>query len=852
MAVWFRRLADSVWVVQDVASYELINNTAVLQEAPSVALYDNIEIRVADVQDELIDSPSDIAIVAGLATEIIELSSEPVATYLANAGANATAAQLEAWNTEAERMTADSYATQPAGEFVKIYTSNGDGTFSSSDTTEYSSLHYSVAAQRDFALGNISELIATTGMLHSQVAIVNGYDVSGDGGGGTFVYDSTQVGVTDGQQIFNGWVRQRAISSYDNNTVDVIGMHGINDAIQKLDRPDLGSPYVSITGYGDSMVSTSYTVGTMVTSLQNRYGLGGFFTPGLGETWLGASWTLAGGATQPFTDFTYFPGANQIEMPVGSSATTTTGDLLDSSAHRDSGFISLDLDFANFELTKVTYFYLTKVGDGTLTFTTTQAGAIYAPDVVDCNGALSLQKVEVLLTGTGPVTVSAAATTNACTFVGCALWLDSGIMFWSSGVGGSTMNEQNNYISAGSVSTVYATLASELNTSLFVHAQRATDDINYKINYAEVFTALNTAFPTASQLILGEPPQLAATTIPIPEMNSFLSVTARGYGFGFIDQYKLLGSSNDVLTSLHWGDGAGGVHLEPLAHRYLAGQILHHCNYFQSGENLKDIEKISKLEFMRDRTMLMGFSAMKENAIIGAKHSLLDGAISAGGYTYASNNDRGFTFTSAAALGYYAGRIGIVNQSPSIRTTSTNFSISIRGFRNLTLPTGVKSFMVFGANTTFASVSSITERCFGIEFAYAPDVGVAGTEAIRLFSTDGTTPVYSDWINALAPGSAGSNVWGMNVMITWDSALGEFNLFIGQSANAIKKFAVNLISTDLKTTDTLGPWVTIGIEASDAGNIPVAVGNFSVNNITSIWEPKVSDVVYYKKYGTIL
>jgi len=74
MAVWYRRLADSIWVVQDVASYELINNTAVLQEAPSIALYDNIEIRVADVQDELIDSPSDITIVAGIATEVTNVS----------------------------------------------------------------------------------------------------------------------------------------------------------------------------------------------------------------------------------------------------------------------------------------------------------------------------------------------------------------------------------------------------------------------------------------------------------------------------------------------------------------------------------------------------------------------------------------------------------------------------------------------------------------------------------------------------------------------------------------------------------------------------------------------------------
>lgn len=52
------------------------------------------------------------------------------------------AAVLEAWSAEASKMTADSYATEPEDVFVKIWTSVGDGTFTSADTTEYSALHY--------------------------------------------------------------------------------------------------------------------------------------------------------------------------------------------------------------------------------------------------------------------------------------------------------------------------------------------------------------------------------------------------------------------------------------------------------------------------------------------------------------------------------------------------------------------------------------------------------------------------------------------------------------------------------------------------------------------------------------
>jgi len=54
----------------------------------------------------------------------------------------ADAGQLEAWGAEAERMTSDSYATEPEDVFVKTYTSDGDGTFTAADTTEYSSLHW--------------------------------------------------------------------------------------------------------------------------------------------------------------------------------------------------------------------------------------------------------------------------------------------------------------------------------------------------------------------------------------------------------------------------------------------------------------------------------------------------------------------------------------------------------------------------------------------------------------------------------------------------------------------------------------------------------------------------------------
>lgn len=58
-------------------------------------------------------------------------------------GAEATG---EFWKTMAERMTASSYAVEPVGEFVKIWTSVGDGTFYNEPTTSYSALHWALKA----------------------------------------------------------------------------------------------------------------------------------------------------------------------------------------------------------------------------------------------------------------------------------------------------------------------------------------------------------------------------------------------------------------------------------------------------------------------------------------------------------------------------------------------------------------------------------------------------------------------------------------------------------------------------------------------------------------------------------
>ena len=83
---------------------------------------------------------------------------DAVATSTANAAAaaaSATQAELYEWEAEAERLTADSYATEAEDTFVNLVTSDGDGTFSYTPTTDYSALHWAAKSMA----GDIAPII---------------------------------------------------------------------------------------------------------------------------------------------------------------------------------------------------------------------------------------------------------------------------------------------------------------------------------------------------------------------------------------------------------------------------------------------------------------------------------------------------------------------------------------------------------------------------------------------------------------------------------------------------------------------------------------------------------------------
>lgn len=142
------------------------------------------------------DNPIQSVTSAAASAAAALVSENNAATSEDNADSAATSSQLIAWEAEAEKMTADSYATEAEGVIVKIYTSDDDGTFTATDTNpaEYSALHHAASAVIKIQLINTAS--DWEGYSPSDLTIVTkmkGYTTINDNGEGDFIYDSSQA-----------------------------------------------------------------------------------------------------------------------------------------------------------------------------------------------------------------------------------------------------------------------------------------------------------------------------------------------------------------------------------------------------------------------------------------------------------------------------------------------------------------------------------------------------------------------------------------------------------------------------------------------------------------------------------
>ena len=166
MAVWLKRVSDNVWVQASLNSFELINNSAVLEEAPNQAIYSQIEIRVADEPDELGASQSDISIVASLATSIEQIATDviPNLPEILLADDNASIATTKASEALASSNASEvsRLASESARDLSLTYSQNSGAFATASSDSALASANSAISANADATTATTQAGIATT------------------------------------------------------------------------------------------------------------------------------------------------------------------------------------------------------------------------------------------------------------------------------------------------------------------------------------------------------------------------------------------------------------------------------------------------------------------------------------------------------------------------------------------------------------------------------------------------------------------------------------------------------------------------------------------------------------------
>lgn len=168
-------LANSYEFIDD---YGLITD-AVTNESQDISNIETVATNIDDIintstfKDDIVvvsTNMGSINTVANIDTKVTVVADNILDVQ--NAEENARIAKAEAWRAEAERLTANSYATEPEDVFVKIYTSNNDGTFTITDTMDYSAYHWERKATSIVIDGTIDDDIISEEKAYSNSKVV--------------------------------------------------------------------------------------------------------------------------------------------------------------------------------------------------------------------------------------------------------------------------------------------------------------------------------------------------------------------------------------------------------------------------------------------------------------------------------------------------------------------------------------------------------------------------------------------------------------------------------------------------------------------------------------------------------
>jgi hypothetical protein len=676
---------------------------------------------------------------------------------------------------------------------------------------------------------------------------------------GVVIYNTT----TNELNIYNGSAWD--VVSIDTREGHIENFRGLTAAFgefMKLEKSTKADPfYVGVTGFGDSMASGAYVNGPLIQQLMEIHGCGAWTSPNLGGRNANSSaWTFTGGATIPSSDFTFTPASNWLVMPAGSTATTsipqTTSAILRGSSANNAMYLHPVYSFQHLPhgVRRVSVYYVKQTGGGTLQATVSQSQVSNQVLSVSANAADGMGKLEFTpVDAYKPITVTLEASVAQVRVIGVVFWGFGGVVAWSSQRGGSTMEQQLSSLTNGAFKAAYSEFFAELNTSLVLHQQRVSGDVNWQANYQTFFTAFSQLNGSrVSQLVLGEPPIGTEESLTTDEINIFLKAESAARGLAYIDQKAVLGSYQRLnelgfdITTLP--SGVDSIHLGGLFYRYMAGFILDECKNFQAGLPSSTFGGWAKRDKTYQRFICEALEETIKRRFRFQSGFIPDGQLTSGtGFTVGVDNEKGVFLASGTELGHSVCRLGILSSGSAsgsranMAVATRDFTITGKGSRNLNLKAGLRAWIVFGVHTTaFTSVSAIAERCFGLEFAWGPDVGSpdsADTEVVRIFAYDGTSLVYSTWNDTSFPGSTPTSIGGLHFMIYWDFqlkrlTLASYSANSDDAPNALQP--VCSLSVPNLTTSTNGAWANMGIGAYDAANVPATAGGFAIQELTCV------------------
>jgi hypothetical protein len=546
-------------------------------------------------------------------------------------------------------------------------------------------------------------------------------------------------------------------------------------------------------------------------------------------------------------------------MPSGSTATTSIpsttiaglrGSGPAAAMHLHPAFDHQPLPYG---VRKVSVYYVKQSGAGTIQATIQQSQYTDQVLSVSADAADGMGKLEFTPEDAyKPITIVLAASVAQVRVIGVVFWGYGGVVAWSSQSGGSTMTQQLAALSGGAFKAAYSEFFAEMNTGLVLHQQRVPGDAGWQANYPTFFNALSQLNGSrVSQLVLGEPPLGTEGSPTTDVINTFLKAESAVRGLAYIDQKAVLGSYSRLaalgfdITALP--STVDSTHLGGLFYRFMAGFILNQVNNFQSALHSGVVDGFAKRDKTYSRFIAEPLEETLKRRLRFQTGFVPDGQLTSGtGYSVTVGNEKGVILSSGTVLGHAVCRVGVLSSgstsgSRANLVAGTHYSITGKGTRNLNLSTGLKAWIVFGVfNTGFTSVGAITEKCYGIEFAWGADVGSPDgntAEVARLFAYDGTALVYSKWNAFFSPGGTDATIGGLHFMLRWDPELKRLTLAASNGTDADLSPALRPIcglNVPGLTTSTNGAWANMGIRADDGANIPAAVGEFSLQELTCV------------------